>query len=108
MPVESAADLATFYSTAEFAKVGVYTPPAAGTPVACRVLFDPRDPGAMAGEGRPLAGVATIQVRKSEIATPAVGGSFALTGISGTWTIVERPRVNDTESSEWVCWVAST
>jgi len=60
MPVETAADLASFFEEAEFAEGAVYTGPADGAPaIACSVIVD-------RGQGRRLFRAAEHEIATSE------------------------------------------
>ena len=79
--MSSFADHAKRAIDAVFEHLGVaatYTPPGGGAGTACTILLDKRDPESRQGEGRPQAGIVTIEVRKSEIALPAKNGVFAV------------------------------
>lgn len=86
-----------------FGMAATYTPPGGGTPIACAIILDKRDPDQQPANGRPLAGVKVIEVRASEVAAPAAGGTF-LVGIV-TYTITNRPEHSDPAGLAWTMWV---
>jgi hypothetical protein len=86
-----------------FGKAATYTPPGGGTPVACSIVLDKRDPDQRPDEGRPLAGVLVLEVRASEVAAPAARGTF-LVGAK-TYTVANRPERSDPEGLAWTMWV---
>ena len=79
-----------------------YTPPGGGPGTACTILLDKREPDSQQGEGRPQAGILTIEVRKSEIAVPAKNGAFAV-GVA-TYTVLDRPIADDPDGLIWTMW----
>lgn len=85
-----------------FGRAATYTPPGGGTPVACTAVLDLREEGARAEDGRPPAGQVTIEVRKSEVAAPAVGGTFAIDGRS--YEVQSRPLPRDAGGLVWTMW----
>jgi hypothetical protein len=90
---------------AVFEHLGVaatYAPPGGGAITACTILLDKREPESQHGEGRPQAGIVTIEVRKSEIALPAKNGVFAVNGTN--YTVLDRPLANDPDGLIWTVW----
>lgn len=100
MPVESAADLATFFNADEFGVEAVYTPPGGGVATACVILVNDVDPDAQPGDGRPIIGQKLISVRRAQLATPAHEGTFVVPG--ATYTVVGRPRLEAVDGAIWV------
>ncbi|MGE0038072.1 MAG: hypothetical protein AB7S93_20830 [Xanthobacteraceae bacterium] len=80
-----------------------YTAPASGEPVACRVLLDQRDRELAGISGRPVIEGRTLTVRKSEIAAPARGGAFEISG--ETLMVLDDPRCEDALRLLWVMTV---
>jgi len=88
MGVESAADLAGMFGTAEHAAAGTYTPAAGGPVTIAAILFRP--------ETRTDAGAAELRVpgwsmllRRTEIPAPRRGDAVPLPGI-GRFTVAGR------------------
>jgi hypothetical protein len=79
-----------------------YTPPGGGAPTACTIVLDKREPESQQGEGRPQAGIVTIEVRKSEIALPAKKGVFAVEAT--TYAVLDRPTADDPDGLIWTLW----
>ena len=79
-----------------------YTPPGGGAAVPCTVILDRREAGARLEDGRPPAGQVTIEVRKSEVASPASGGVFAVG--SESFTVMNRPIEHDSSGLVWTMW----
>ena len=102
MSVETAADLAGFFDSEEFAEGAVYTPPGGGEGVPCSVIVD-RGQGRTnfdAGERTVSSAERSLRVRASEV-TPRKGGTFAILDESGVATgeIIEvagQPRLEET------------
>jgi hypothetical protein len=74
-----------------------------GEPIACRVLLDQRDRELAGIAGRPVIDGRTLTVRKSEIAAPARGGRFEISG--ETLTVLDDPRCEDALRLLWVMTV---
>ena len=99
------ADHAKHATDIVFEHLGVaatYTPPGGGTATSCMILLDKREPEPQQGEGRPQAGIVTIEVRKSEIALPAKNGVFAVGAIN--YTVLDRPLAGDPDGLTWTMW----
>jgi hypothetical protein len=79
-----------------------YTAPS-GEPIACRVLLDQRDREFAGIAGRPVIEGRTLTLRKSEIAAPARGGMFEISG--ETLTVLDDPRCEDALRLLWVMTV---
>ena len=103
MPVESAADLAVFFNAAEWAKAATYTPPGGGAGAPCTVLIGSEDREVSFGTSHAFAEGDVLQVRRSEIAAPARGGTF-LIGAT-TYAIQGDPRTLDADRAIWTCVV---
>lgn len=88
----------------EFGKAATYTPPGGGPAMPCTVILDLRDPASRPDDGRPVEGVAIIQVRKSEVAAPAHDGVFAVTALAKSFSVTSRPQPNDPDGIEWMMW----
>jgi len=80
-----------------------YTAPASGEPIACRILLNQRDRELAGISGRPVIEGRTLTVRKSEIAAPARGGMFEISG--ETLTVLDDPRCEDALRLLWVMTV---
>lgn len=80
-----------------------YTPPVSGPPVTCRVILDNADQEIKFGAGRQFDAGLTIEVRVSEIAAPARGGSFAVGNT--TYSILDDPMTSDPDRLVWKCTV---
>jgi hypothetical protein len=90
---------------AVFEHLGVaatYAPPGGGATTACTILLDRREPEAQQGEGRPQAGIVTIEVRRAEIASPAKNGVFAVGATN--YTVLDRPIAGDPDGLIWTMW----
>lgn len=79
-----------------------YTPPGGGAAVPCTVILDRREAGARPEDGRPPTGQVTIEVRKSEVANPAAGGTFAVG--AEVFTVMSRPIAQDASGLVWTMW----
>jgi hypothetical protein len=80
-----------------------YIAPGGGLPTPCRVLLDRRDRELAGILGRPVIEGRTLTVRKSEIASPARGGMFEISG--ETLTVLDDPRCEDALRLLWVMTV---
>jgi hypothetical protein len=80
-----------------------YIAPGGGLPTACRVLLDRRDRELAGISGRPVIEGRTLTVRKSEIAAPTRGGTFAIA--NETLTVLDDPRCEDALRLLWVMTV---
>jgi hypothetical protein len=90
---------------AVFEHLGVaatYAPPGGGATTACIIVLDKREPESRQGEGRPQAGIVTIEVRKAEVASPAKNGAFAVDGTN--YTVLDRPMAGDPDGLTWTVW----
>jgi hypothetical protein len=86
---------------AEFGRAATFTP-SGGSLVPCTIIVDLRDEGSRPDDGRPIAGQITIEVRASEIASPAHGDSFAFD--TRTVTVMNRPMLDEEEGLVWKMW----
>lgn len=114
MSVETDADLATFFNEDEFAEAAVYrpagvSPPAAGT--ACSVIVD-RGQGRRGFEAGDLEARTVerlVQVRVTEIAAVARGGTFTMLDEEGIESaevlLVAGLPQRDETGRWWVCEV---
>jgi hypothetical protein len=95
--------LAALAINAAFAARGraaAYTPPGGGSPIPCIVINDAGDCQAVGGLGRPILRGNILKVRKSEIPTPARGGTFAIDG-GETLKVASDPENVDAERLVW-------
>ena len=93
--VAQAAIDATF---AEFGREAFHN----GDSTAITIIVDLRDVGSRPDDGRPIAGQITIEVRKSEVAAPLHGDTFAFDG--RTVKVLNRPWLDDEEGLVWKMW----
>jgi hypothetical protein len=84
-------------------RAATYTPPGGGSSTPCTVIDDSRDRQAVGGLGRPVMRGNVLQVRISEIAAPAKGGTFTID--SETFKIVGDPITEDSGRLIWSCTV---
>lgn len=84
-----------------------YTPPGGGAPVSCRIQRARPDESIELGTGRIVEGTDMVDVRASEVAAPAKGGTFTVDGPAGptTLTITAKPVTTDSERLVWRCQV---
>ena len=83
---------------AEFGREAFYN--GGSTPIT--IIVDLRDAGSRPDDGRPIAGQITIEVRKSEVAAPLHGDTFAFDG--RTAKVLNRPWLDDEEGLVWKMW----
>ena len=93
--VAQAAIDATF---AEFGREAFHN----GDPTAITIIVDLRDKGSRPDDGRPIAGLVTIEVRKSEVESPVHGDAFSFGG--RTVKVSNRPWLDDEEGLVWKMW----
>lgn len=96
----SAADLAALAIDPNFEIWGLaasYTPPGGGSPVACLVIRKSPDQEIEVGRGFMRGDM--IEVRKSEIAAPAKGGTFTLG--AEVLKVLDDPRSEDACRLVW-------
>jgi hypothetical protein len=93
-------------SFAIWGKAASYLPPGGGgAPTPCIVIRDARDRTMTGLTGRPVMQGTVIEVRRSEIAAPAKGGTFAIDGSS--FSIEGDPESEDPERLVWRCVVSA-
>lgn len=105
MPVETAADLASFFDEDEFSEAASYLAPGVGaTAVDCVVIVD-RGQGRMpfnGGEQRLAASERHIWVRRSDLASVARNGSFTVADPDGgapeVLRVPDLPKLDHTGS----------
>jgi hypothetical protein len=90
-------------SFAVWGKAATYVPPGGGAPIPCTVIRDVRDRAMSGLKGRPVMEGVVIEVRRSEIAAPARGGTFIIDGSS--FSIESDPESDDPERLVWNCTV---
>jgi hypothetical protein len=95
-----ASDVAQAVIDASFAAFGRAAVHNSSTAVT--IIVDLRDAGSRPEDGRPIAGQITIEVRKSEVAAPVHGDTFAFDG--RTVTVMNRPWLDDEEGLVWKMW----
>jgi hypothetical protein len=88
---------------AAFGDQAVYSPPGGGVGVACMVIRDQSDRETDFSRGRAIGKGDTIEVRASEVASPAKGGSFVI-GVD-TVAIIDAPEAADPDRLIWACTV---
>lgn len=82
----------------------VYTPPG-GKGVACRIMPRRPDETAEFGGSKPVVGSVVIEVRASEVAAPARGGTFTVGEMAYTVGAVRRQP--DPDRLIWRCEAGS-
>jgi len=82
----------------------IYTPPE-GEGVACRIMLRRPDETVEFGGSKLVVGSVLIEVRTSEIATPAKGGTFTVGDT--TYAISAVPRRPDPDRLMWRCEASS-
>jgi len=97
----SATDVAQATVDATFAEFGREAFHNGGS-TAISIIVDLRDAGSRPDDGRPIAGQITIEVRKSEVAAPSHGDTFAFDG--RTVKVLNRPWLDDEEGLVWKMW----
>lgn len=85
---------------ATLGKDASYAPPV-GVSVACRIIQNKADDQMTIGETALLAAQDVIEVRASEVASPAKGGRFSVSAQS--FIIVAAPRREDSLGLVWTC-----
>jgi hypothetical protein len=80
-----------------------YSPPGGGSSTPCTIINDGSDRQAAGTLGRAVTRGNVLQVRKSEIAAPAKGGTF--TTDSETLKILGDPVSEDAGRLIWTCTV---
>jgi len=93
---------------AEFGDGAIYTPPGGGAGVACTVIRDREDREIGMRGAAMQSGV--VEVRRSELAAPAKGGSFAMTVGGETLTVIDDPHTpeDDPERLIWRMTVSAS
>ena len=100
MAVETAADLAAFFNTGEFASEAQYYAPAGGAPTPCAIIVGGRGDFPEFTGQIPMKGVMVL-VRLSEIAAPARGGRFVVGAKS--YAIAGDPVLEEPGRALWLC-----
>ena len=98
MSATDSAQAAIDASFAEFGREAFHN----GGATAITIIVDLRDAGSRPDDGRPIAGQITIEVRKSEVAAPSHGDTFAFDG--RTVKVLNRPWLDDEEGLVWKMW----
>ena len=80
-------------------KLAVYRPPGNGSPARVKVVLGRPDAEADLLGGQILSQTGEIQVRVSELPSPAVGGVFEVEGRS--YKVQSPPRVRDSRGLIW-------
>lgn len=93
---------------AAFAGLGTaatYVPPGGGAPAACLILRRRPDEAIALGTGRLVETTDMVDVRASDVAAPARGGTFLVPGPDGAATLVvtSTPMTRDSERLVWRC-----
>jgi hypothetical protein len=84
---------------ARFGHAASYAPPVAGAAVSCTVILNRPDEVATLDNIPIIAEQRLVEVRKSEVASPAKGGVFTID--AAQMQIVAAPRANDPEGLVW-------
>jgi|SRR5581483_362837 len=105
MDLPNGSKLAVDSSFAMWGKDATYTAPGSGSPLACRVILREKDEEAtdFGLSGRPVTRGRVIEVRASEIATPARDGVFNVG--ANALKVVSDPRADDDERLVWILTV---
>ena len=103
MTFTSLEQLAVDASFAVWGKGATYLPPGGGVSIPCTVIRDLRDREMNGLNGRPFLQRMLIEVRSSDIAAPAKGGTFIVDGSS--FSIESDPESGDPERLVWRCTV---
>jgi hypothetical protein len=90
-------------SFAVWGRAATYVPPGEEVPIPCAVIRNLRDREMTGLNGRPLMQGAAIEVRRSEVAAPAKGGTFIVD--SKSFSIESDPQSNDPDRLVWTCTV---
>jgi hypothetical protein len=101
--VVSLEQIAVDASFAVWGRAATYVPPGGGVPILCTVIRNLRDREMTGLNGRPLMQGAVIEVRRSEVAAPAKGGTFTIDGSSVS--LASDPESNDPDRLVWTCTV---
>lgn len=99
MPVESAADRASLFSSEEHAEAAVYTAPGGGAGTACSVIYNrhrPSDFEVEMGGGGMRAAIARKAAMINADQVPLVEAGGTLTIGAETLKIVGRPALDET------------
>jgi len=83
---------------AEFGREATYN----GNATPITIIIDLRDKASRPDDGRPIAGQITIEVRKTEVASPAHSDTFTFDG--RTATVSSRPALDDEDGLVWKMW----
>jgi hypothetical protein len=103
MTVTSLEQLAIDASFAVWGKAATYLPPNGAAAIPCTVIKDLRDRELNGLNGRPFLQRMLIEVRSSDIAAPAKGGTFIVEGSS--FSIESDPESGEPERLVWRCTV---
>lgn len=95
--------LAALFGNADFGAAATYTPPGGGAATACRVILDRSDRDVSAEFTKGVVAGTTIEVRASEVAAPAPGGTFVVAGT--TYKVRGSPVQRDADRLVWACTV---
>lgn len=103
MTIETAADLAVFFSADGAGSLALYTPPSGGGATPCVIIVGGRVEFPEFSAAARTNGV-VISVRASEVAAPAAGGVFETD--SRSYTIVGDPVTEEPDRQVWLCQTA--
>jgi hypothetical protein len=84
-------------------RAATYVPPGGEVPIPCTVIRNLRDREMAGLNGRPVMQGILFEVRRSDIANPAKGGTFVIDGSS--FSIASDPESNDPDRLVWTCTV---
>jgi hypothetical protein len=107
MTAASLEQIAVDATFAVWGKAATYVPPGGiGVPTPCTVIRNVRDREMTGFNGRPIMRGTIIEVRKSEVGTPARGGAFTFADDGASFTIISDPQAQDPDRLVWTCTVA--
>jgi hypothetical protein len=108
-------DIAAEAVDAAFEELGIpgctYTPPSGAVVSGIALMLMRPDDEASLGDARVVVGTVRIDVRTSEVAAPAKGGTFTIStaadapaSLSGkAWRVIAKPQHKDAAQLIWQC-----
>jgi hypothetical protein len=88
-------------SFAVWGRAATYVPPGGGTPIACTVIVRNLNKDHPEFSGRPIKQGHAVEVRLSELASPAAGGRFMVG--TASYVIVGQPALDAPDNLVWTC-----